>query len=711
MSISLETVIPQLENPVNIAPILTTLYYNKSLINDAAPTEIAHLVSRTVNLIKSPTEYKQWCGANLAKVICLSPILLPAHGAIILQSLLKVVDTAHTQSRTFNAAADALLTFVKQIKGKPTLTREILTPSLPLLIAALVAHLHKAPLNALKLLNYLLKNNSTTFRPYGNKLEKKLYSLLLNNYKSLPENLKKSVFNTLTSLYMINKTSVEETWSVQLKSRISDLRSVLMVYGEFLKFEDDGDLQQLISRLPDFDAKTDYTSPFPALDIDISHPDTIFNISERVEILLGCIGSYLTSATYLPVKVPMGTIVILSEVMFTIQAKFLSFKREIASSAVLTSTISASIAMNQKSMVGLLAQLPKVYGGILVPHLQLLFANLEILLPTSKKGLEISKVVNSEALLLVILECATSYLAMVEQIADSSCFLRLLDVSFILLQERSNLPDSVTNSLNTNKAHNTSNPQGTKKNKKSKNTNSASTSDFLSHRLLYLVKPSCEKVAIINRFFTAILRKVDLKSSTHRLKLTKYIIVASHTLKQDAATLSIPTSFRELLKAAVLFPAANEAASILPIVSSLIGKDDDVMGIFVNPRFPPLNQFAAKPMEYAEDVPEEEEESEEEETSAKRRKLSVDLEVEVETAIPMVEVSAADEEEQSKLFQKVDPETVLEFPQTPAAEQVELVENIVEERTITTVEAEEDDGSDFEMPDIELGNDDSEDEE
>ena len=65
------------------------------------------------------------------------------------------------------------------IRGKPTLTREILTPKLNSIIGYYFQYLHFAPLLILNSLQTLLKFHPTTFRPFGNKLKTKLINLIV----------------------------------------------------------------------------------------------------------------------------------------------------------------------------------------------------------------------------------------------------------------------------------------------------------------------------------------------------------------------------------------------------------------------------------------------------------------------------------------------------------------------------------------------------
>lgn len=229
------------------------------------------------------------------------------------------------------------------------------------------------------------------------------------------------------------------------------------------------------------------------------------------------------------------------------------------------------------------------------------------------------------------------------------------------------------------------------------------------------------------------------------------MIIEATVAKSYNKDQNISQELKELLINSVLYPGF-EKNSMLPIITSLLG-DDPLLSVFNNPRFPPLPTYIKKSGLVIEDDEEEESEDEDEEmeenendgslnadeqsqleSSAKRRKIDISESSadggsdQPEKVLP--DIVLEDTKIKEKIFTNVNPDLVIQFAETS-----EMVEDVVPEPEVTraevvtksslgtistpenpvatsvsvSVDKSEQDESDFEIPDIDVG-DDSDDE-
>lgn len=695
MSLPISTILKQLESsPDSIIPILSSLHNDKSILANLSKSETKHLVLRTLNLARSPNVYSKWCGINLLRVVVDNYTVLANEGVSILGQLVKNLESYNEtiDIKILNSTVEALNFTANKIRGKPTLTRELLTPRLSNIISLLLEKLHYNPLVVIKSLRILIQAHPTTFRPFGNKLKARLISLLnLPEFVNYPFEVKEVIYETLAFLPVIEKNDPELVWSSQVGSLIKEIVSVLAIYNEFLNIGEDGDLVKLIRRLP----TSDETKLLEGLAIDLNDPSTILSVSTKIDILVNLLRVYITSETAFGVKVPIGQIVILSEVISLISLKFLSFKYDV-SLDVAQNLVKATILKNQQNILRLLTAMAHTYKGNMLPHLSNILSFLEILLPFRNKKFDLSELLSQEDFHCELLICVEAYLSIVSLI-DNTQLLKFVDVALLLVEPRSEQkPPGVLNKQiqHSGKRHNQ---------KKKKAQVTVPLSDLLSHQHLFSEQIPSGTSYSVRKFINAIVTKVNLPPTQH-YKIMRYLLIETINAKHYNLEHEVPTELRELLVNAVLNPGF-EKISLLPIVSSLI-PDDPVLSVFNNPRFPPLAIYLKKQVD--DEEYEEEEEDEEDEPELKRRKVDSETEdIEIEE-IPLVEVDS------TKLFTSstLDESSVLKFAArterterkttTTTENGVETeVETVVE--TIEPIEIEIENDEDFEMPEIDIG--------
>ncbi|CAX42356.1 conserved hypothetical protein [Candida dubliniensis CD36] len=711
--------------PSSIIPILSFLHNDKQILSCITKVELNHLISRTLNLIRSPEPYKKWCGINLIRVIIEEYSILASEGNNLMNSLLQVLENYNEtiDLKILTSCIDTINYMGNLIRGKPTLTREILTPKLNSIIGYYFEYLHFAPLLILNSLQTILKFHPTTFRPFGNKLKAKLITLIDHDeFINYPQNLQMAIYDTLAMLPIIEKIEPETKWYNDVINIIGEINELIQVYQEFINFKDDQDLFNLIHKIskPSTKILTD-------LSIDFNKPQTILTISNHLNILVGILKSYITMETSFTVKLPIGIILIICELVCSINIKFLSFKGDIRDETI-KKLIKTSLIENYRSIIGLLIELINYYQGALIPHLNTIWSFLETLIPFQNKRIVNEEIIDEERLFVEILQFMKESLSLLGNVSENTQLLRFVDMALVLVEPRMNSSSSLANN---NKQTNHHQPQN-RKQKKKKNTSAVALSDILSHEHLFMISIPENTIKSVRSFINQIIQKVILPPTQH-YKIMRYLIIESIHAKYYNLQHNVPIELKNLLINAVLYPGYDKI-SILPIVSSILS-DDQLLGVFNNPKFPPLpkyinlvNNIEDGQEDEEEEEPEEENEVDvivEDESSAipmKKRKLDIESKQETENneIIPV--------EDQSKIFTATKVEQLTLTPATTIENNPVVIEeltstkevvvdaptkvdNIIPTTTNTAPtndgdeDAEDDESSDFEMPEINLDQD------
>lgn len=724
MSIPLSLVLKQLEgSPSSVVPLLSTLYYDKSILNNISKSDSKHLVSRILNLTRSPIEYNKWAGTNLIRVISDNYTILATEGSNLFGELVKNLDSYNdtVNIKVLTSTVEALNYLCDKIRGKPTMTREILTPKLSTIITLYMDKLHFSPLIIIKSLKKLIQFHPTTFRPFGNKLRAKLITFLhLQDFVNFPEPLKSAIYQTLASLPAIEKTEPELKWESDVKSLIKELKSVLAIYNEFLNLGDDSSLPRLFEQLPSFEENQKNDKILPDMVIDVNEPLSVFQISTRVDILLNLLNAYVTYATQFSVKVPLGLVLVVNEIICSINVRYISYKNDVRDEQI-RKIVKSTTVLNSLNSIKFLKDLAFTYKGSMLPHLGNILSLLEVLVPFKNKKIDYDELIIQEVLNRELLSCVSVYLSLVSFLSDHTQLLRFVDVGLLLVEPR--ITDSTAQQNNNN--HNSN---GGKKHKKNKNTTAIPLSDILSHQHLFNEAIPEATVNIVRQFMSAVITTVTLPPTQH-YKIMRYILIqAVHSRYYNNEHL-IPRELRSLLINAVLYPG-YEKISLLPIVSTILG-DDPLLSVFNNPRFPPLPIYVKNVKDESvfeeEEEEEEEHEQEEKEIELPEQKRAIDEDElpeakkrKMEDEPQVIQQEQIEQVVEDKIFTKVNPETVVHFAPTKEVEpesrtiQNQKPETVPEPVPVAPVQQMsqningDEDESDFEMPEIDVDDSDEE---
>ncbi|ODV83982.1 hypothetical protein CANARDRAFT_183705, partial [[Candida] arabinofermentans NRRL YB-2248] len=749
----LDSILPYLQNDaineIDFTYLLSILS-KPSTITNANKTDLNHLCSRVNNYLKSNNTRYRWLGSKLVIVINLhSELLMSNHTLTSMNALIKILETKcfiqdeskpiYQSILTLESCCDSLEFLIEKIKGKPTLTRELLTPKLPGIINALLMNIQIIPSKVVSLLYKLLLNNSTTFRPFGSKFEKSLMVLLNDdlNFNKFEIDLQNKILKSLVLVsFNLTRFNPLDIWRNKLNDLILEIKSVLSIYSEFLNLNDDVDLISNLTTLPKLpDDLTNFKTIFKPLSIDIDENSLdLLKINKRLQILINLLIEYLKTYTISNIKCPIGYIIKIGEILCAFNIKFISIKREIRDLSI-KNTIKYSLLELNYIGLNLLNSLPELFGGDLLPHFNSILSSLDTLIPIKRINGKITvddeSIYENEKLIILNLKTCSNYLSLVELFNDMSLINKIIDSALILTKSR--LPKTIDQPLTNNTTSSSS--------KHKKVSNTISFSDLLSHEHLFIINPSISKLNILRNFFKLIISKCQLTTSKLS-EITRFIIldsVKNLNLLNDGKLNDSNKLQIDLLTTLLLFPGYNleTSISIIPMIENLIGLNSELVSILTNPRFPIL-QTRVKQQQFLENKEEYyEEENEpivnESVTSTSivnDKRNSEELAIESESLLKkrkLQEKQRVEEENENLIFKPVSNTTT--STTTTTIEQITVVENdkdkdieMVDDVKIVTEEAnanasanvseveveeegDDDIGSDFEIPEIDVGED------
>ncbi|CCH42408.1 Pre-rRNA-processing protein [Wickerhamomyces ciferrii] len=754
--IPLAVILSLLDNPEasTLSYILKSLYQSKHTITKASKSEINHLIAKTTNLLNSKNGLKRWYGSHVVQILAMNPIILTNGGTGFIVALLKIINEIGVPVINFTNAALGLDKLIQGIRGKPVLTREILTPNLPNIISSLIENLNKDLYTVLPILKKLLFKNTTTFKPFINKFETKLNSLLINNFHNVDESLKSDIVQSYAYLNLVKPSQnsnqggqnvqslPDDQWRLKIFKILDELRSTVLIYDNLVELKNDRDIQDLLNQLPENESNTkDYIFPF--LQIDLTEPITVIQISQRIEVLSHLIIAFLTSPTPFALRIPLGLVIQSSILLLSISPNYIPFQKDVGRNDELKKIITNDLAKTQSHGSMILYEITKTYKKLVLPHLESILSSLEVVIPIkNEKGSKRVKINQDSCLaiepeLLLILKTTVELMKQFQGINDLDLINKLIDVSILFLQKRTPLDDLLEKQ---DQKQQQSQSQNKSQKKKTKNKDSTPLSDVLSHAELFELNAPKETVNIIQGFFEVVIKRIPNLTPNSRIKIVKYVI-STATLEKSTRGL-ISDKLTRLLEAIVLYPSEGETYSILPIAKRLLS-NNEVLSLLTNPRFPPL-ETKFKQSQIQEQVEEQEDEDEDEEIVdaepqiiEEPKHLEVSDVIQEATKTKQVPISEQ-ETKQSMVFKKNDEikdKTVLTFAseqskteseeesanKTRSLEEKDDDEDtpskrmkIISEGSKTVqipenkIGEEEESDSDFEIPNIDIGSDEDE---
>lgn len=704
MSLPISLILKDLEHvPKSIIPILLSLNRESARLNQISKVDLKHLTSRTLNLCKANQSYQAWCGVNVIYVLIDNSEILSSYGSLFFTQLLKILLGGKSDRKVFKSTVECLNKLCSKIRGKPTLTREVLTPNLANLMSLYLDNLLDEPSLMSTSLQILVLNHPTTSRPFANKIKTKLLTIIAaDTFLSYPDTVKETVASALATLPIVEKDDPDQFWQKDVQRILCNIGGTVKIFESFLDLKEDEDTSKLISKFSGADDEI-----FDLLHIDVNHPESLLKISSRIELLLILLQAYATTATQYSVSAPIGQIVGITELICSVNTKFVAFKREIRDNEI-KEMIKLTLLKSQHASVKLLKTLPVKYAGLLLPHLSNVLSFLELIIFLNGKRLDHAKILSEEEFICDILQCVSKFVSLVNHYQDHSLFIRFIELAVFLIEPRNDLTNAKPkeNDINQSKHSKTAR-------KRAKKNSSTSFADILSHEHLFheAVPQSTRKVVFA--FFTTVIPRVSIAPTQYN-KLIKLVMVEAVKLKDHSISDTLPEELKRILISIILTPAP-ESASILPIASALMW-DSELLSVFNNPRFPQLPEISKNVELTAEEedieeevlsevIPLESHDDLEEEPQTKKRKLEDHRE-----SAPKEETNSQDDfnVRAQNIFSKDSARESFETATIPGATSDEgNVEKVVIDQAVATVEemSDEENGSEIEIPDLDLDED------
>jgi pre-rRNA-processing protein RIX1 len=610
--------------------LLLQLLSNPSLINSASAVDHQTLLLRVTTLLKSNHSVTRWRATKLLTVCLLHPVLLlSSNTANAIAALVKILETkcfitnfsnpTERELITLKSTVECLGFVLDQIRGKPTLTREVLTPKLPGVIASLIDVVTLVPESSLTVLNKILINNTTTFRPFGSKFEVALRNVL-NNGENLLKMESKTRALVMRSLALVSFILARErqadVWRENVNNTVLELKSVISIYEACLDLTNDSDYNgkfHSLPKLPENLASMNLT--FGTLSIDINDsPVEIFKVSQRIHALVELLIAYISIVPPTAVSIPFGHYLIIGEILSSFNTSFTPVRKDIRDPAT-RKMIEQSINESKFHGIALLHTLVDKFSGDLYPHMYRILSILDASIPVQtfkgKIRVDENAVYENEALVRHVLTAASAFLQLSERFNDMSVLGRLVESALILKDAKEPaIPTDIINNKSNGQPQNSS---GSRK-KQSKSKTVISLSDLLSHKEYFISPPSADTLATIRKFFNTLITKCEL-SPGKMSQIIRFVIIDAISNAQLVKEGRIEEENKDivtLLESILLFPGKTPTSvSVIPMISNIIGSNSRIYSILVNPRFPLMpkkhNDFTT---EYERREIEEEEEKE-----------------------------------------------------------------------------------------------------
>lgn len=586
--------------------LASPVYIDEQLLK----SELALVITKISKLLRSSEDYDVWKGCHAAVVFCTyNPLVLCCHGGQLLSIIYSKLEqkaeyhSSSCQDICEKMALDSLVfavsTIIELMRNKPTLSREHLVPKLKAIMPCLIGLTRWEPELCLPVLKSLLFKHSTTFRPFANKYRQVLTNLICNEYTRLNKKTQRLVCEDYAYLHLIklqaqgghddsqahHKSFQDETWRVGILSVLAQFKPVLELCDEILELDHDQDLKNLIKSLS---YETFYQNDLPTVDkllpglkLDLNEPMTLWQIPQRLHLLVDLLLPFLSLPTPYAVRIPLNACHLLFEALLSLTTNFLPLKREIRRDAELVSVISEILPCVQFAGIRLISVMIETFGKSCLSILPSILGSLEFFIPTQPKSkkVDIKKCNMLKPEFLQVFELLNMLFPhMGHQFFEFDLFTKLIEVALASLED----VQLVKHLIDGKHDNSHSNKNGSNK-KQKKESSLGALSDMYTHSEQFIVKTPFSWYDQVNLFLRGLLSNWKLPSS-QQAKIIRYSINTALTFRQEFGY--IPDSFVQLLRTEVTYPG-NERVSILPIAVSLLkGSCDDVFDLLCHPRLP-----------------------------------------------------------------------------------------------------------------------------
>lgn len=583
----LKFLLNSLNDEPNLVQALPTLIPSILSITgvDKEEASLTKLHTRLSALLQAKDVGLRWSAVCLVKSILERPVgrweTLMSHGSTWMKLLLKILERENNEA-LIERSTSTIRLIIRMTEGKPSLTRDLTTPSLPTFFTHIFNILakphfsHNLIKNILYHIQSTLVTHPTTFRPFANKLQS-LSSGLLNGSCTDPELLELAA-RCFASLHLCApKNTAAEQWTTGLLAVMGECHATLSYILQPVVAEN----AQLV--VPDGLAFLPFTSDY-ASQVPLA--------MRRLEALSAALHAFITLPTKDVVKVPMGQLIMLITRLFDITQR----------SGIKASTPQTS----QVTLVSFLPQIHKV-------GLDLTRISFEIF------GKHVTQHVESLQHL-VLLECfgaqdfcREAAIAVLSTSIRTCGFVEsgkaelLKTVRACVEVLASTVPRTANSLATTNAGRRPGAAQGHQKKRKHAGTNEGS--DQISHDSAFHQRPSLERLGVCVDLLETVLTTTHgilSRGTRQQIDVTVLRLLTADAAELEDGGSSSTVRLLHLLKASLFAPEPSFAAAALlsagiNTVSKYVGSADpgirhvatrirDELEVFIHPRFPALRR-------------------------------------------------------------------------------------------------------------------------
>lgn len=622
MSIPLSLLGKQLESSqgFEFELILKTLRSDQYADQNLLKSDLSIFVSKVLKMLKSEdNHYSVWKACHVVNVLCsYNPVVLCSYAGVFLETVflqLEKLDYLKTLAlpygkELYKTLIMTLDTLMGLARGKPSLTRESLTPKLSAIITLLINLLPNQPALCLPVIKKIILKNNTTFRPFVNKCHNIIKYFITEKLNSFDLQTQKLVCDVFAYLHLFKLTNYKNNdadkdankqhqkqnpafqWNEGVHNILCEFKPILELMGQLLDF--DQQTSDLLKKLPslaktnnDTEASNDTGSQvkeeneylkFSALKLDLNEPMTLWEINQRVDILCKLLQSFLSLSTPFQIRLPLNSIMNISQVFLSLNTTFLSLQKGLRRDEEVTSVIKLALPQLQFKGIVLLETCIKNYEGSCMGFSTTILHTLQQFIPyhpNAKKRIDAHACVALRKEFVTIFSIITiffqKYVGKTHE-DEVEIMTKFVDVAMILLENDNSLPNKFVKTIETKHQISKQN----KKQIKKQNSLMGSLSDLYSHSYQFVKYSPDYMFDIVNGFLSDVLKVCKLPS-TQQVKIINYAVTNSVQYKNSH-------SFQELLKTLVVYPG-NERVSILPIGATIL-RNDEYMKLLCAPKLP-----------------------------------------------------------------------------------------------------------------------------
>ncbi|KAF0276911.1 hypothetical protein FOG50_02210 [Hanseniaspora uvarum] len=317
--------------------------------HDTSINDYSVFVNKIIKLLKSNVIFNSWKALQLINVLfTYNPIVLCSFSKSIINELAEKIEFMFKKTR-LNKSQQSILFFkelmftvqnlINLLRNKAILKREVLTPNLAPIIKILINKLPEIDNSAIieifvDFLKDILVNNTSVFKPYVNK-----YHSFLSGKLSKEGSIQDKIIENFVYCHLINlnyENSIEKNngnnadtkhlktnlgqvqWNETINAIFYEMKKIIALYQDILNIDEY--TNKLINDLPEINPETESIFNFlPLLNLDFNQADSLFEINSRFQLLVKLLESFITLDTPFQVKFNSSVIINISNVVLNLQ--------------------------------------------------------------------------------------------------------------------------------------------------------------------------------------------------------------------------------------------------------------------------------------------------------------------------------------------------------------------------------------------------------